>query len=52
VERRELWSLWLEHGAQLDLPDAREPDPRDVQRSLGREQVARLHALAAAGQDR
>ncbi|MBW3647518.1 MAG: metal ABC transporter permease [Actinobacteria bacterium] len=52
VERRELWSLWLEHGAQLDLPDAREPDPRDVQRSLGREQVARLHALAAAGQGR
>lgn len=52
VERRELWSLWLEHGAQLDLPDAREPDPRDVQRSLGREQVARLHALAAAGQRR
>ena len=50
VERRQLWSLWLEHGAQLDLPDAREPDPRDAQRTLGPEQVAQLRALAALGQ--
>jgi manganese/zinc/iron transport system permease protein len=45
-ERRQLWSLWLEHGAELDLPDAREPDPHDLRGSLGDEQVARLRALA------
>lgn len=52
AQRRRLWSLWLEHGGQLDLPDAREPDPHDLQRILGREQVARLQALAAAGRAR
>lgn len=52
VERRQLWSLWLEYGAQLDLPDASEPDPRDAQRTLGHEQVAQLRALARAGQGR
>jgi manganese/zinc/iron transport system permease protein len=49
-ERRTLWSLWLEHGARLDLPAACEPDPRDLQRSLGPEQVARLRALAGLEQ--
>jgi manganese/zinc/iron transport system permease protein len=29
LERRELWSAWLEHGWRLGLPDAREPDPGD-----------------------
>jgi manganese/zinc/iron transport system permease protein len=48
-DRRELWSLWLEYGAYLDLPDAREPDPLDLRRSLGKEHVARLRALAASG---
>lgn len=41
-ERRELWLLWLEHGAQLDLPDGHEPDPRDLRRSLDSEQISRL----------
>lgn len=46
LERRELWTLWLEHGARLELPDAREPDPRDLRASLGEEYVDRLRALA------
>jgi len=49
VERRELWSLWLEHGWRLTLPDAREPDPTDVRASLGDEYVERLRRLAVAG---
>jgi len=49
VERRELWSLWLEHGWRLTLPDAREPDPTDVRASLGDEYVERLRRLAGAG---
>ena len=48
VERRQLWSLWLEHGARLDLPATCEPDPRDLQRSLGPERVARLRGLAVS----
>jgi manganese/zinc/iron transport system permease protein len=49
LERRALWSAWLEHGWKLDLPDAREPDPTDLRRSLGDEAVERLKGLAAAG---
>lgn len=49
-ERRELWTLWLEHGAALELPDAREPDPRDLRASLGAELVERLRGLAAAAE--
>lgn len=49
LERRELWTLWLEHGARLELPDAREPDPYDLRTSLGDEHVERLLALAATG---
>lgn len=49
LERRELWSLWLEHGWRLALPDAREPDPTDVRASLGDDVVERLRALAVAG---
>ena len=49
LERRELWTLWLEHGAGLDLSDAREPDPHDVRGSLGDDYTDRLQALAAAG---
>ena len=47
LERRELWSAWLEHGWQLELPDAREPDPSDLPGSLGDEHTDRLRALPA-----
>lgn len=46
-ERRHLWSAWLEFGARVDVPDAREPDPRDLRGSLGDEVADRLEALAA-----
>ncbi len=46
LARRDDWSLWLEHGARLELPDAREPDPRDLAGSIGADAVARLRALA------
>lgn len=35
VEQRRLWSLWLAHGHQLALPDAREPNPHDIRGTLG-----------------
>jgi manganese/zinc/iron transport system permease protein len=47
VERREMWSAWLEHGWRLDLPDAREPDPADLRSSLGDELADELRELAA-----
>lgn len=47
ADRRELWSAWLTHGAAVDLPDAREPDPVDLRGSLGDEAVAQLRRLAA-----
>jgi manganese/zinc/iron transport system permease protein len=47
LERRELWSAWLEHGWRLALPDAREPDPADLRASLGDEYADRLQTLAA-----
>jgi manganese/zinc/iron transport system permease protein len=46
LARRELWTAWLEHGWQLRLPDAREPDPEDLRGSLGDEAVERLVAMA------
>lgn len=49
LERRELWSAWLEHGSELELADAREPDPSDLRGSLGDETADRLKSLAAAG---
>ena len=49
LERRDLWSAWLEHGWRLDLPDAREPDPTDLRASLGDERADALRRLAAAG---
>lgn len=49
LERRDLWTLWLEHGWRLRLPDAREPDPTDLRASIGEEQVERLRELAATG---
>jgi manganese/zinc/iron transport system permease protein len=50
LARRDLWSAWLEHGWKLELPDAREPDPRDLRRSLGDDAVDRLEALAAGAE--
>jgi manganese/zinc/iron transport system permease protein len=49
-ERRALWGAWLEHGWRLELPDAREPDPRDLPGSLGPDaaRALRAHAEAAA----
>ncbi len=49
IERRAEWSAWLEHGWRLELPDAREPDPRDLRRSLGDEAADRLLAYAGSG---
>ena len=46
LEGRSLWSAWLEHGWRLRLPDAREPDPRDLRASLGEDAVAELQSLA------
>ncbi len=46
IERRELWSAWLEHGWRLALPDAREPDPADLRASLGDDYADRLRTLA------
>ena len=48
LQRRMLWSAWLEHGWRLELADAREPDPRDLRGSLGEAAVARLRAMASA----
>ncbi|HWT94227.1 MAG TPA: hypothetical protein VN238_14575, partial [Solirubrobacteraceae bacterium] len=47
LELRDLWSAWLEHGHELGLPDAREPDPTDLPSTLGPERTAKLRALAA-----
>ncbi len=52
LERRDLWSAWLEHGWKLDLPDAREPDPTDLRASLGddyADEVVRLAGAAGPG---
>uniref|UniRef100_UPI001BDD007B hypothetical protein n=1 Tax=Pseudonocardia lacus TaxID=2835865 RepID=UPI001BDD007B len=47
ADRRELWRAWLAHGAEVRLPDAREPDPVDLRASLGDDAVAQLRALAS-----
>jgi manganese/zinc/iron transport system permease protein len=47
LARRRLWTAWLDHGHELALPDAREPDPTDLRGSLGDDYVDRLQALAA-----
>lgn len=49
ADRRALWSAWLEHGALVELPDAREPDPTDLRGSLGDDAVAQLRLLSAGG---
>ena len=45
-ERRQLWAAWLEFGGQVEVPDAREPDPRDLRASLGDAVADQLEALA------
>jgi manganese/zinc/iron transport system permease protein len=52
LERRDLWSAWLEHGWRLKLPDAREPDPSDLRASLGDDYADELVRLAAGGAPR
>lgn len=47
ADRRALWSAWLEHGALVELPDAREPDPTDLRGSLGTDAVEQLRRLCA-----
>ncbi|MHA6780128.1 metal ABC transporter permease [Pseudonocardia saturnea] len=47
ADRRALWSAWLEHGALVELPDAREPDPTDLRGSLGNDAVEQLRCLCA-----
>jgi manganese/zinc/iron transport system permease protein len=47
ADRRALWTAWLTHGPSVELPDAREPDPADLRRSLGEDAVAQLRALAS-----
>ncbi|HST41307.1 MAG TPA: iron chelate uptake ABC transporter family permease subunit [Conexibacter sp.] len=49
LERRDLWSAWLEHGWKLQLPDAREPDPSDLRRSLGDAYADELQRYVAEG---
>jgi manganese/zinc/iron transport system permease protein len=46
LERRDLWSAWLEHGWRLELHDAREPDPTDLRRSIGDDYADRLQTMA------
>ena len=46
LERRDLWTAWLEHGWRLHLDDAREPDPRDVLGSLGEPAASELLRLS------
>lgn len=45
LEKRDLWTAWLEHGWQLDLDDAREPDPHDLLSSIGEKAAAELLRL-------
>jgi manganese/zinc/iron transport system permease protein len=47
LARRADWGAWLEHGWRLALPDAREPDPTDLEATLGRDGLAQLRSLAA-----
>jgi len=49
LHQRSLWSAWLEYGWTLDLPDAREPDPRDLESSLGDELTNALLQRARKG---
>lgn len=49
LERRDLWSAWLEHGWRVPMEDAREPDPRDVLGSLSEPAAAELLRLSSAG---
>jgi len=47
ADRRALWTAWLEHGASVRIPDAREPDPTDLRGSLGDDAVRQLELLVS-----
>jgi manganese/zinc/iron transport system permease protein len=49
LAQRDLWAVWLEFGWELALPDAREPDPRDLRGSLGDELTDQLMSLSRRG---
>lgn len=49
LEQRSLWTAWLEYGWTLDIPDAREPDPRDLKASLGDDLTNTLLRTAREG---
>jgi len=51
LARRELWSAWLEHGWRLEIPDAREPDPRDLRATLGDDLTEELIAISGGAGD-
>ncbi|MCB0858003.1 MAG: metal ABC transporter permease [Solirubrobacterales bacterium] len=50
LDRRDLWTLWLEYGWRLDIPDAREPDPRRLRETLGDDLTDQLLAMASEEQ--
>lgn len=47
LEKRDLWTAWLEYGWRLNLDDAHEPDPRDLVGTLGERAIADLMRLKA-----
>jgi manganese/zinc/iron transport system permease protein len=49
LQQRSLWTAWLEFGWTLDIPDAREPDPRDLKASLGDDLTNTLLRTAREG---
>jgi manganese/zinc/iron transport system permease protein len=49
LDRRDLWTAWLEYGWRVELPDAGEPDPRDLRASLGDELTDELIAISRGG---
>lgn len=48
LERRDLWTSFLDHGWRLNIRDAREPDPSDLRGSLGDDVVDELLALSGS----
>ena len=52
ADRRALWTAWLAHGARIQLPDAREPDPTDLVGSLGEDAVRQLRRVCAPREGR
>jgi manganese/zinc/iron transport system permease protein len=46
AEHLALWRAWLDHGPQIRLRDAREPDPLDLVGTLDPEALAELRERA------